>query len=274
MAVPKNKRYSAKSEIVFFDDFSANQLDRSNWNVRVTGRTVNNEQQAYLDSEETIYIADNQDVPGCEGGALVLQAKYRPGFKTPEGNSFDFISGRIDTRENFQFTYGTAAARLKLPIGRGLWPAFWALGKDKWPTTGEIDIMENIGDPGWTSAGIHGPNYFGEAGLVNNQYFAPETDAAQWHTYSLNWFPEYLEFLVDEVMVYRVTRPMVEFHGEWVFDNPKFLILNFAIGGIYPFKIYGINSPYYGISEETVQKIKDDQAKVFIDWVQVTRLSA
>ena len=271
MNMPKENRYSAKSEIVFFDDFNSDQLDRSKWTVRVTGRTVNNEQQAYVDTGETVYTTSGEDAAGSDGYVLVLHARYQPGYNTPEGNTFDFISGRIDTREKFEFTYGMTSARIKLPVGSGLWPAFWAMGKDRWPDTGEIDIMETTGDPAWTSAAVHGPNYSGESGLVNNYYFPPETNAASWHTYSVDWSPGRMDFMIDERLMYRVTRPMVEFHGKWVFDNLKFLILNFALGGTYPFKVNGIQTPYYGISEETVQKIRNHHARVLVDWVKVTK---
>ncbi len=63
---------------------------------------------------------------------------------------------------------------------------------------------------------------------------------------------------------------MVGFCGPWVFDDEKYLILNFALGGTYPFKTNGIRSPYYGIAEETVDRIKDDETRVMIDWVRVT----
>ena len=83
---------------LFFDDFSGGQLDRSKWNVIVTGRTVNNEQQAYVDSTETIVVGEGPETSGSENGALVIRARYRPGFKTPEGRAFDFISGRLESR--------------------------------------------------------------------------------------------------------------------------------------------------------------------------------
>lgn len=129
---------SAEPETVFFDDFAGPELDRSKWLVEVTGRTVNNEQQAYVDSPETISIARGDDAEGATNGALVLQARYRPGFMTPQNRKFDFVSGRINTRGKMNFTYGTAAARIKLAAGPGLWPAFWALGNGRWPDCGEI----------------------------------------------------------------------------------------------------------------------------------------
>src|SRR5256885_5253543 len=97
---------------VFYDDFSGTALDRDKWNVIVTGRTVNNEQQAYIDSGDVLSVGD---------GTLTIRPRFRKGFTTPEGKTFDFVSGRIDTRGKFDFAYGTAAARMKLAAGAGLW---------------------------------------------------------------------------------------------------------------------------------------------------------
>ena len=128
---------------IFSDEFSGRELDRSKWNTIVTGETVNDEQQAYVDSPETIAIV--HEAAGADGGALAIHTRYHRQFTTPEGRTFDFISGRLDTRSKFDFTYGTAAARVKLTAGAGLWPAFWALGNGNWPETGEMDILENVG---------------------------------------------------------------------------------------------------------------------------------
>jgi beta-glucanase (GH16 family) len=259
----------ANSAVLFYDDFRLRELDRTKWNVRTTGKVYNQEQQAYVDSPETIYIASAEEAPGAEGGALVLHARYRPGFVTCEGDQFDFISGRIDTREKFDFAYGTAAARIMLPSGAGLWPAFWLMGNGPWPTVGEIDIMEYVGEPDWVSSALHGPGYSGEAGLVNKRFFSTADDATAWHVYAVDWTPDKLIFKVDGLTIYRVTRPMTAFFGPWVFDEKKYLILNLALGGTYPFKTNGIRSPYYGIPENTAQGIKDGTARVLINWVKV-----
>jgi beta-glucanase (GH16 family) len=246
---------------IFADEFSGPDLDRSRWNVIVTGRTVNNEQQAYVDSPEVIAIED---------GALVLRARYRKGFKTPEGRSFDFISGRIDTRSKVAFTYGTAAARMKLAAGAGLWPAFWALGDGRWPDTGEIDIMENVGDPAWTSVALHGPGYSGDTPIVKRAPLPAARDATAWHVYAVDWTPDTLVFKVDDEEIYRVTRAMVEKHGRWAFDNPKHLIVNLALGGEYPKSVNKTTAPYVGLPDTTVRAIQNDEAKILIDWVRVT----
>ncbi|HUI71401.1 MAG TPA: glycoside hydrolase family 16 protein [Spirochaetia bacterium] len=259
------------SDTVFFDDFTSRDLDRSVWNVRITGATVNNEQQAYVDSPETIGV-DSDGKSGDAHGVLAIQPRFRPGFRTPEGDTFDFISGRLDTKENLHFTYGTVEARIALSCGSGLWPAFWVLGADaQWPDCGEIDIMENVGEPDWVSAALHGPGYAGEMALTNRLYFPPGDDAARWHVYSVDWSPESILFRVDGRMLYRVSRAMVEFHGPWVYDREKYLILNFALGGTFPFKTNGVHQPYRGLPEETVTHIKADGVRMLVDWVRVTK---
>lgn len=259
------------AEQIFFDDFKLGELDRTKWNVMITEKVYNNEQQAYIDSPETIYVVAGDQVPGASNGVLIIHPRYRPGFVTADGKTFDFISGRIDTRDKFDFMYGSTAARMMLPSASGLWPAFWMLGYGHWPASGEIDIMEYVGEADWVSAAVHGPGYFGEAGLVNKVYFAGEDDATSWHVYSVDWFPDKIVFKVDGVLIYRVTRPMTDFFGPWVFNDNKFLILNFALGGTYPFKINGVQTPYYGIPDQTVRMIEKNQIKVAVDWVRVTR---
>jgi len=249
----------AGNRTIFFDDFSGPSLDRSHWNVIVTGRTVNDEQQAYVDSTDVLSFTD---------GALVIQPRFRQGFKTPEGRAFDFISGRIDTRSKVTFTYGTAAARMKLAEGAGLWPAFWALGEGPWPATGEIDIMEHVGESTWTSVALHGPGYFGDTPLVRR---IPAQDVSAWHVYSVDWTEDTLVFKVDDREGYRVTKEMVERHGRWAFDNGKFLILNLALGGTYPKSVNKADAPYPGLPETTVRAIKSDEPKILVDWVRVTR---
>ncbi|MGE5499337.1 MAG: family 16 glycosylhydrolase [Syntrophothermus sp.] len=262
---------SSQQDTLFFDNFSGDNLDRSKWNVRITGFTVNNEQQAYVDSQSTIHIAKGNEAEGASDGALVIEAQYRQGFTTPEGKKFDFISGRMDTRGKHEFTNGTFSAKMKLPAGTGFWPAFWLLGTGRWPDTGEIDIMENVGEADWTSVALHGPGYSGETPLVNKVYSPAGNDVTQWHVYSVDWTQEGLIFRVDGNMIYRATRPMVEHYGRWSYDNPKYIILNLALGGAYPVKTNGVKSPYPGIPESTVNLIKESKAKVLVDWVCVTK---
>jgi len=258
---------SKDDELVFFDDFTSDELDRFKWNVEVTGKRHNNEQQAYIDSSETIFFKKKVNEAD---GVLVIQPKFKKNFITTEGMSFDFVSGRIHTKGKFDFTYGRISARIMLPKGEGLWPAFWLLGSQgNWPVCGELDIMEAVGEPDWISAAVHGPGYSGESALVNKKYFESPESATQWHTYSLDWTPDSLHFMVDEELIYRVSRPMVEFFGPWVYDKKQHIILNLALGGRYPYKTNGIKEPYYGMSEATVKAIVNGEIAMLVDWVKV-----
>lgn len=260
-----------KPQVILFEDFNDKSLNRKLWNVEVTGQTNNNEQQAYVDSAAILYLVHGQDAQGAKNGALVIKALFRPGFTSKEQHPYDFISGRINSRKKFEFTYGTASARMKMPAGAGLWPAFWALGEGKWPDCGEIDIMETVGDSSWVSHALHGPGYFGNTPLVYRAFFPKGIDVTQWHVYAVDRTANSLIFKVDDKITYTVTRAMVEKYGRWAFDNSKFLILNFALGGGYPNGVNKITQPYFGLSQASVNKIKAGQAKVLVDWVLVTK---
>lgn len=266
----KNNSVSKSHKIIFFDDFEGPKLDLSKWNVEITGNTVNNELQAYVDSSLTIFTTFGSEAKGASNGVLVLQPHFIQGYTSKEGKKYDFISGRINTRNKFQFTYGTAEARIKLTEGSGLWPAWWMLGNGRWPDIGEIDIMEYVGEQDWASAAVHGPGYSGETPFVNRMFFTRKNDVTQWHIYGVDWTPDALIFKYDQEIMFRVNKPMVEHYGKWAFDNPKYLILNFALGGAYPKKVNGVNSPYYGLPNSTVEKIKQHDAKMIVDWIKIS----
>jgi beta-glucanase (GH16 family) len=253
-------RVETAERTLFADEFSGTSLDRAKWNVIVTGsgwHTVNDEQQAYIDSADVLAVAD---------GVLTIRPRLQPGFKTPDGKTSDFVSARLDTRGKFEFTYGTAAARMKLAAGAGLWPAFWALGNGRWPDTGEIDVMENVGDATWTSVALHGPGYFGNTPLVKR---AP-VDVTAWHVYSVDWTPDLLVFRIDGAEIYRAAKADVEKYGRWAYDNPKHVIVNLALGGGYPHGVNGVEKPYFGIPQTTVDAIKAGKADTLVDWIRVT----
>ncbi len=254
-------------KLVFAEEFDSGSLDRTRWNVIGMDFWVNNEQQAYLDSPDTIQFAE--DIEGAEGGALVLRPVYRPGVDTHKDRKADFISGRINSRDKSEFTYGRVEARIRMPDAEGVWPAFWMLGNGRWPDTGEIDIMEYVGETDWTGVALHGPGYSGETPIVNKYFFPEGTDATDWHVYAIEWTKDAILFEVDGRLTYRATRPMVENYGEWRFDTPKFLILNFALGGAYPFKTSRIEKPYNGLPRSTVDQIKAGDVAMYVDWVRV-----
>ena len=255
--------------LIFADEFNAPSLDRRKWNVVGPKFWVNNEQQVYVDSPATIHFLPAGAVPGADGGVLVLQPRFSKSAAIRSGRPADFVSGRIDTRGKFQFTHGRAAARIRMPDAAGVWPAFWLLGNNKWPRTGEVDIMEYVGEKDWVGVALHGPGYSGETPLVNKYFFEDGVDVTQWHIYAVEWSDREMLFKVDDRTVYRATRPMVENYGAWAFNQPKYLILNFALGGAYPFKTNGIKKPYNGVPADTVKRIKAGEVTMEIDWVRV-----
>jgi len=267
LATPAIAHDPDERTLVWADEFNEPALDRDKWIVIGTDFWVNNEQQAYVDSPEVLSIVE--DVDGADGGALMLRPVYKPGVDPHPEREADFLSGRVESKGKADFTYGRAEARIKMPDAVGVWPAFWMLGNDQWPGTGEIDIMEYVGEKDWIGVALHGPGYSGETPLVNKYFFADGEDVTDWHVYAVEWTEDQLVFQVDGRTIYRVTRPMVENYGDWRFDNPKYLILNFALGGAYPFKTNGIEKPYNGMPQSTVDQIKTGDVAMMVDWVRV-----
>ena len=267
MGVAVAEAMEPERALLFADEFDAGQLDRDKWIVIGTDFWVNNEQQAYVDEPATIAFRDG--VEGADGGVLVLRPEYRPDFDPKSERNAPFVSGRVESKGKFDFTHGRAEARIKLTDHVGVWPAFWLLGNGRWPDTGEIDILEYVGEKDWIGVALHGPGYSGETPLVNKFFFPQGTDVTGWHTYAVEWTGERIEFFVDDHLIYRVTRPMVENYGDWRFDNDKYLILNFAMGGAYPFKTNGIEKPYNGIPAATVEAVKRGEVDMLVDWVRV-----
>jgi beta-glucanase (GH16 family) len=273
VCLAQNKKAGAKikERVIFFDDFAGKKLDRNKWNAEVTGMHVNNELQAYVDTNSTTFLVSGAAAEGAKNGALVIRPQWMPGFKTKDGQDFDFISGRINTKDKFEFNYGKAEARIKLTEGAGLWPAWWMLGNGMWPACGEIDIMEYVGEKDWASAAVHGPGYSGETPFVNRQYFGVGNDVTQWHIYAVEWTPDALCFKYDGKLMFRLNKKMTAHYGKWAFDNKKYLILNYALGGAYPVKVNGVTAPYNGMPASTMGLIKKNKAKMLVDWVRVTQ---
>ena len=256
--------------LVFAEEFNTGTLDRAVWNVEGPAFWVNNELQAYVDEPEVISFGTPA---GADGGALILKPVYRPGYVTPTGRVADFVSGRINTSGNVEMTYGRAAARIRMPAATGVWPAFWMLGYGQWPDAGEIDIMEYVGDPSWTAAAIHGPGYSGETPFVKRQNFPAGTpagpDVTGWHEYAVERTEDAVVFFIDDREFYRVTRTDVAQYGAWRFDRPQYVILNFALGGVYPQKVNGITAPYYGMPQSTADRVANGEIQMEVDWVRI-----
>jgi beta-glucanase (GH16 family) len=253
-------------EPLFADEFSGAAIDRAKWEV-YTGPVWNAEVQEYVDDTASVYLTRGPEADGAEDGSvLVLRARHRP--RGAEGR--DFTSGRLHGRTLFRF--GTVAARMRLPTGAGLWPAFWLLGGGEWPDTGELDIMENVGDSSWVNAAIHGPGYSGDTPLVRRDTLPAGRDVTGWHVYAAAWTADSVVFSVDGAPFYRVTRAEIERHGApTALDSAKYVVLNLALGGGYPAAVNGVKAPYLGLPESTVRRIRAGEARVIVDWVRATR---
>lgn len=208
---------SEYDELLWEADFDTDgDLDTDIWNFE----TGNN--NGWGNQESQYYTEDNAVI---NDGNLVITAKAE------DINGFDYSSSRITTQDNFEFTYGRVEARAKLPEGAGTWPAIWMLGSDfdevGWPETGEIDIMEHVGND---QDVIHGTlHYEGRSG-GNADGGTIDVDGVSndFHIYTMEWSPERIVFLVDgEVYHTYINDPDSPFNKDF------FLILNVAMGGTF-----------------------------------------
>ena len=172
------------------------------------------------------------------GGNLVMTAQ-KEDFTGKDGIARHYTSGRIRTKGLFSQAYGRFEASIKLPLGKGIWPAFWLLGDDAgsagWPKCGEIDIMENIGEPSTIYSTLHGPGYSGAHG-ISAKFVLPHGKAVNtaFHRYAVEWAPKDIKFFFDDKLIAERTPADLPAGAAWVYDHPFFIILNLAVGGNWP----------------------------------------
>ncbi|MBS1856595.1 MAG: glycoside hydrolase family 16 protein [Acidobacteria bacterium] len=206
-----------------FDQPAGTAPDPAKWTYD-TGKTGwgNNELENYTNSTANAFH-DGE-------GHLVIQALAEGG---------GYTSARLKTQGIAAFTYGRIEARIRLPYGQGIWPAFWMLGADistaGWPRCGEIDIMENIGkEPGTVHGTIHGPGYSGGNGIGAPYVVPAGRFADEFHLFAVEWLPGSIQFSVDRATYKRITPADLPKGTTWVYDHPFFLLLNLAVGGNWP----------------------------------------
>lgn len=224
---------SGQWTLTWSDEFSGangSAPDPAKWTFDVGGNGWgNNELETYTSRPQNVQIQD---------GNLVITAQ-RETFTGTDGITRNYTSGRIKTQGLFAQTGGRFEARIKIPYGQGLWPAFWMLGADigtmGWPTCGEIDILENVGKAPATVYGtIHGPGYSGGNGLSGSMSLPSGKLADDYHLYAVEWEGTTIRFYLDSQLYATRTASEVPAGGLWVFDHPFFLILNVAVGGNWP----------------------------------------
>ncbi|WP_298538769.1 glycoside hydrolase family 16 protein [uncultured Aquimarina sp.] len=225
------------NNLVAEDNFDIDgQIDTSFWNFDIGDGSEqgipgwgNNELQFYTNRPENVTV---------ENGFLLITAREE------NFNGAQYTSARLQTKGKIQQRYGRFEARIRLPFGQGMWPAFWLLGDDSdgsiWPQIGEIDIMENTGDaPTEIFGTIHGPVYSGENSISKAYTLENSRVDTDFHIYGIEWGPDYINYYIDNVLYNQITPEDVDEEtdgeGEWVFNDRQFyIILNLAIGGNLP----------------------------------------
>lgn len=221
------------TELVMQDEFDTNGAPNSSiWNYDIGNGTANglpagwgnNELQYYTDRTENVTV---------QNGVLIITAKQE------QFQGSNYTSARLLTKGKFEQTYGRFEARIKLPWGKGIWPAFWLLGDDSggteiWPQIGEIDVMEYVGDePTRVFGTVHGPGYSGGESISKGFQLDNDRFDAGFHIFGIEWGPDYINWYVDDVLYSQITPEDVP--GEWVFNRgPFYIILNMAVGGSLP----------------------------------------
>nr|BFE49468.1 glycoside hydrolase family 16 protein [Saccharothrix mutabilis subsp. capreolus] len=219
--------------VTFADEFNGpagTRVDGAKWNTEVGDNGGNNREHQYYTTS-----ASNAALDGA-GNLVITARKENPGNYNCWYGRCQYTSARINTSGKFTTTYGRVEARMKMPRGKGIWPAFWMLGQDigsvGWPNSGEIDIMEFLGHQQNTVYGtIHGPGYSG-AGGIGMAYNGPNF-ADGFHTFAVDWTPQGIAWSVDG-HVYQRRTPADLGGRQWVFNKPFFIILNLAVGGEWP----------------------------------------
>ena len=218
--------FAQEWELIWSDEFDQSSLDLKTWNIEVNDLGgYNNELQYYTARPENIRIED---------GNLVIEA-LKENYKTRE-----YTSARINSHGKKSFKYGRIEARLKLPYGNGMWPAFWMMGESGgWPANGEIDIMEMVGgDKCGYECGdnkTHGYMHWDDNGLNSTGTMAPLLDSGKYaddyHIFGIEWDADQIKWFVDSTEFYSHS---ITASGQSEFHQPFYFLLNLAVGGDWP----------------------------------------
>lgn len=222
-----------------FDGPAGAKPDPAKWTID-PGTGPNNELEYYTDN-------GNAALDGQSNLVIEARKQATPGSSCPRdpltgSTTCQYTSHRMNTSNKFHFTYGRVEARIKVPKGNGLWPAFWMMGADfltgrPWPYNGEIDIMEVLGKDTRTGySTVHAPAYHGAGGIGGSYTLPGGVDLSDdFHVWAAHWDSRGITYTLDGRTVFTLSKEEVErTRGPWVFDHPFYLILNLAVGGDWP----------------------------------------
>lgn len=243
--------------LLWSDEFDAEAgapISSESWTCEIGGHGWgNNEMEYYTDRTE--------NVSHDGAGNLVITARE----ETLEGSSCHYgeclyTSARCITQDKVEFTYGRVEARIDIPNGQGIWPAFWMLGANfpeiGWPLSGEIDILENVGEKNVVYGTLHGPGYSGGSG-IGGAYRADANLDEGFHVYAIDWDEYVIRWYVDGELANLVSINALD-GKQWVYDHDFFLLLNLAVGGYWP-----------GYPDETTEFPQE----MIVDYVRVYQLA-
>lgn len=246
----------APSRLAWSSDFSGPAgTVPAGWHFDTGGTGWGNYEQQYYVTSAQDKTTQNAVLDGHGDLAITVRRNTDPALKCaydaagtyyPAGITCLYTSAKVDTSTipAANRRYGRIEARIKLPAGVGIWPAFWALGTDcplfGWPECGEIDVFEEIGSrPGTVAGHLHGPEtnpsvaWQEPPSFFASPYTLPGGQAfsSGFHTFAVDWYPDHVSFSVDGHVYATVERASLPKGDAWVFDKPFYLILNVAVGG-------------------------------------------
>ena len=236
-------------QLVWSDEFDGAALDETVWTIQLgtgNGGWGNNEKQYYTGREENLRVAD---------GNLIIQARKE------DYNGSAYTSARIMSKDKKTFTYGKMEARISLPSGGGLWPAFWMMGNSgSWPACGEIDIMEYVGNvPNRILGTLHSTK--DRSGSKSSKAYWGTDIENNYHVYGIEWTQEetkgadVIRFYVDDQVFSTQVESVIDDKDYWPFNRPHFFILNMAVGGT--------------LGGDIKDDIWQEDRIMYVDWVRV-----
>jgi len=203
-------------KLIWSDEFDGTSVDTTKWNFETGNLNVNHEKEYYQAANATV-----------ANGNLVITAK------SETVNGWPYTSARMNSMNKVTAQYGRVEARIKIPMGAGLWPAFWMLGVNinsvSWPNCGEIDIMEHVNADSLIYGTIHWNSGGGQAQYGLNLSSSP----SDYHVYAVDWDTNSIKWYVDNTL-YCTANIANNINNTGAFHLPFFIILNLAVAGDFP----------------------------------------